>query len=94
MIPEDLKVHVRNHIATTPDRDALLPHVQVCHSQPFKRDANMHLVQLRVSSDFHHIAAFILKAFVVVDGTLQFGPVPRTGLETAVQEALDAVNSF
>ena len=34
------------------------------------------------------------KAFVTVGGTLQFGPVPRTGLEIMTHEALDAVNSF
>eukprot|EP00930_Biecheleria_cincta_P094196 TRINITY_DN8506_c0_g1_i1.p1 TRINITY_DN8506_c0_g1~~TRINITY_DN8506_c0_g1_i1.p1 ORF type:complete len:240 (-),score=10.15 TRINITY_DN8506_c0_g1_i1:142-861(-) len=94
LIPEEVKVHIRNHVSTTPNRESLLPHVQVCQSQPFKRDPEMHKVQLRVSSDFHHIASFVLKAFVIVGGTLQFGPAPRTSLEIQTQEALDAVRSF
>ena len=94
LIPEEVKVPIRNHVSKTPSRDSLLPHIQVCQSQPFKRDPDMHKVQLRVSSDFHHIACFVLKAFVLVGGSIQFGPAPRTALEIQTQEALDAVRSF
>ena len=72
----------------------LLPHIQLLQSSPFYEHPEMHNVQLCVSSDFHHIAAQVLKAFVLLGGTLQFGPRPRTGLERCTQDALDAVTAF
>lgn len=93
-VTEEIKVPIRNHIAHTPNREALLPHILVCQCAPFKRNAEMHKVQIRVSSEFHHVASFVLKAFVLVGGTIQFGPAPRTALELQTQEALDAVRLF
>ena len=93
-VGEDVRTIVQNHVASTPMREQLLPHIQLCQSQPFKEDPGMHLIQLRVSSDFHHIAAQVLKALVSLGGTIQFGTKSRTGLERATQEALDAVRAF
>eukprot|EP00930_Biecheleria_cincta_P077069 TRINITY_DN64311_c0_g1_i1.p1 TRINITY_DN64311_c0_g1~~TRINITY_DN64311_c0_g1_i1.p1 ORF type:complete len:237 (+),score=25.27 TRINITY_DN64311_c0_g1_i1:82-792(+) len=93
-VAESVRTIVSNHIASSPVREQLLPHIQLCTCQPFKEDPGMHLIQLRVSSDFHHIAAQVLQALVAAGGTMQFDVKSRTGLERATQDALDAVRAY
>ena len=93
-VDDSTKTIIRNHVAANPVRDNSVPHVRMCQSQPFKQDAEMHVMQFCFSTEFHHIAAQVLKALVSAGGSIQFGAKPRTGLEWATQEALDAVRSF
>lgn len=90
-LPDDLKLILQNHAKATPDRDALLPHILQCSSVPFFRDENMHCVQIKVSSEFQHLAVNVMKALVILGGTLQFGAGPRKNLEHATQDALNAL---
>lgn len=90
-LPDELKLVLSNHANATPDKDMLLPHVLQCTSTPFFRDDSMHCVQIKVSNDFQHLAVHVIKALVILGGTLQFGAGPRKKLEHATQDALNAL---
>eukprot|EP00930_Biecheleria_cincta_P091858 TRINITY_DN8152_c0_g2_i1.p1 TRINITY_DN8152_c0_g2~~TRINITY_DN8152_c0_g2_i1.p1 ORF type:complete len:206 (-),score=31.90 TRINITY_DN8152_c0_g2_i1:210-827(-) len=61
-VSDEIKDQLRIHQLTSPDKAELLPFVLLCNSVPFKRDADMHRVQLKVSNEFRHLAVAVIKA--------------------------------
>lgn len=90
-LPEQVITVLQGHANACQQMEDLFPFVQVCTCSPCYEDPSTHKIQLKITSDLHHVASQVLRALVILGGKIKFGSASRTGLERETQEALDEV---
>lgn len=85
---------LRAHVASSPTAETLRGKVLLCRVRAIFRDSELFLIQLRVSDDFHHLAAAIIETLVRAGGNVSYVPASRSGEERQVDFDLAALDSL
>jgi hypothetical protein len=95
--PKTLDEHakvLKEHVKTITDPEMLRGKVLVCKVKPSYRDADLYVINLRVSEEYNHLAVAVTETLVKAGGNVSFQPAARSGEERQVEHDEEVLDSL